>query len=323
MIQKLNKRNYQLDLARALCVLYIIGIWHFNGYLHESFHYSGNTLVYLHKVTYIVLGTFTFLSGFFCGKYSFAKIADLKDFTKKRFKRFFLLLLFSSTLYFAFRWICFHQLIQIITGTNLFFGDSVPTLWFFSMIIFFYAITPLIKCNFKNDKWNYLIAVLIWIVLLSLSYKQLIDDRLCLYYPFYVGGAFYNRSMIFGKNIKSKISIYLCLIISLVVLVIYTNNVIADYIIILLGIILIIALSYFAYSPQLLPIILFLSEGSMVAYLYHRQIFGIFKLLSKLIYGHIWLNIGVAIIALISTFILSYYFQKIYNVLIQKYYAKQ
>ena len=69
MLQKLNKRNCQLDLVRAICVLYIIVIWHFNLYLHESYHYSEATLNILHKVTFIILGTYTFLSGLFCGKY--------------------------------------------------------------------------------------------------------------------------------------------------------------------------------------------------------------------------------------------------------------
>lgn len=327
MKQQANNRSYQLDLVRVICVLYIICIWHFNGYLNESLHFSENVMRYLHKITYIILGTFTFLSGFFCGKYSFTSFSDIKLFVSKRLKRFFLLLLLSSLTYCAFRWITPYQVIQVVAGTNLFHNEAVPTLWFFSMIIFFYAITPVIQFNYKKRVYRYIISLTIWCILIYLSFKGLVDDRLSLYFPFYVvGGALSCRKdliMEFG-NLERKIQLplFLVSIVVLFILIQLSNGLCGDYFIILFGIICVITMSYLFYNNKYYRTVLFFAEGSMVAYLFHRQIFGVFKLISEELFGHMWLNLWLAIIALVVTFVFSYYFQKCYDLIIRKY-AKQ
>lgn len=51
-----------LDNIRALCMIWIVGIWHMSDYCGKSIDN-----VYTQNITYGVLGAFTFLSGAMMG----------------------------------------------------------------------------------------------------------------------------------------------------------------------------------------------------------------------------------------------------------------
>mgnify|MGYP007030558590 CR=1 FL=1 len=59
-----NRRIGSIDSTRAICMLWIIGVWHMQSYSNFSL---GNDSLFC-KLTPCVLGTFMFISGFFAGK---------------------------------------------------------------------------------------------------------------------------------------------------------------------------------------------------------------------------------------------------------------
>ena len=59
-----KKRVPYLDTARALCMFWIVGIWHMQTYLSNGIQIQNQ---YTNYITVSVLATFTFISGFFLG----------------------------------------------------------------------------------------------------------------------------------------------------------------------------------------------------------------------------------------------------------------
>ena len=80
---KANKRNLTLDITRAICILWIVGVWHLQDYFAQLNFANDVTKM----ITAGVLVTFTFLSGLFLGK---KKISALQ-FYQGRLKRFYIL----------------------------------------------------------------------------------------------------------------------------------------------------------------------------------------------------------------------------------------
>ena len=139
-------RDYRFDLARALCVLWIVGFWHLINYLPHECRLEGNSLVVCKKITYGVLALFTFLSGYFLKKYDFNNINDVLKFLKKRMLRFYPLFV-VATFCLLICGASFSQVIFAILGLSLFFPPAIPTLWYFSMLLLFYLFTPLLKAK--------------------------------------------------------------------------------------------------------------------------------------------------------------------------------
>lgn len=154
-------RNIQFDIARFLCVIWIVGFWHLVEYMNSDITTCCINSV-TRNITNGVLGTFMFISGFFLSKYSFRNKTDVLNFFKKRLNRFYLLFFISAVLMYTFGLIpSVGLLFTTIFGLSPFILPQPPTLWFFCMLIGFYAITPLIcKCLFflNGMKYNLLIS---------------------------------------------------------------------------------------------------------------------------------------------------------------------
>lgn len=166
---KVINRDIHLDLIRAACTLYIIGVWHFNEYLADEMHFQGIVLSILHCVTKIALGLFVLISGYCLRKYSFSCISDCLHFLKNRAKRFLFPLLISAFLFLLSGRITRLQFVGIVFGFNMFGSDAAPTLWFFSMMVLFYELVPLIRWRFQHKRLTYLVvfALLMIFVLLN------------------------------------------------------------------------------------------------------------------------------------------------------------
>ena len=158
----MKKRILLYDIARVLCVLWIVAFWHMIDYfkLTEAFSDYG-------FITVGVLSCFTFLSGLFLGK----KRMGIKDFYVARFRRFWFLLLFSAISFYAVGYIDnLSSFIGTITGLSCFGLSWARTLWYFSMLIFFYLLTPFLR-GAKFEMKNVVIkGVFVYITLISMSY---------------------------------------------------------------------------------------------------------------------------------------------------------
>lgn len=310
----MRERFYPFDLARSLCVIYIIGIWHFNSYLNPSYAFGDSTLIVLHRVTEVILGAFTFLSGFFLAKYKFYSIHDIKHFFYNRFRRFFILLLISSLTYLFLSWINVVELLQILTGTLLFFDTKVSTLWYFSMLILFYVLTPLLQFKYKNRYISLGLATLIFLCFLFAScHYDSIDERLSLYFPCYFIGL---KSPSFIVKWLRKYGIMLLSLGSCVCFFIiyqFTQMSVLKVFIVLTGITFLLSSCMQIYRKNMDLVISFLATSSMVAYLFHRQIFGAGKMLSEQITGDKYIPLFYAVLLLLLTFVISYFIQLLYN----------
>ena len=313
-----NNRYLAFDLTRVFCVIYIVCIWHLNSYLSAEYTYVGSTMRFLHSMTEVVLGTFTFLSGYFLKRYDFSSYSDVIAFFKKRIKRFYLLLLISALTYLILRWISISQFAQIMTGTNLLFGNSAGTLWFFSMIILFYVLTPIVSYKKDTKKWIFpVVSVLIFILFYMCVSCFSADYRLLLYFPCYVAGL---STKEINYNMKTKISLILFLMITYILFYYLNNNELIwlRIIEVLCGIWILLLLSVIVYCSKFNHVVTFLATSSMVAYLFHRQFFAIGKGVCEKFLHIDYIPLIIAIALSCFTFALSYYIQITYNELIDK-----
>ena len=146
-------RNVVIDGVRSLCAIYIICFWHLTDYLPNRMGVANNDMFsfFASIGTIISLAGFSFISGFCLSKYNINSIYDFLPFYSKRLKRFYPLFLLSAlSLYLAgifteHTWfVSTKQFITTVLGLNLFFPPITMTLWYFSMIMFFYFITPFV-----------------------------------------------------------------------------------------------------------------------------------------------------------------------------------
>ncbi len=154
-MSKIKKRNVSMDISRAICMLWIVGVWHLQEYLVEKNSWNNP---YTACITVSVLSMFTFISGYFLSGRT-RKIGDCLQFYKKRLIRFYPLFFVSCiSLFLAskFAGAAFfsnaQQMMFTLTGLSCFIKPYPVTLWYFAMLIFFYAITPFINGGGEKKK---------------------------------------------------------------------------------------------------------------------------------------------------------------------------
>lgn len=308
---KTLKRLPELDIIRSLCVLYIVGVWHLDSYLAPQFAFSGYTLSVLHNVTIAVLGTFTLLSGLLLEKYRFEGWRDVVSFYKKRLGRFFLLLLLSAVTYWLAGWISPRQLLQVLTGTNLILGPSVPTLWFFSMMVLFYILTPVLRIWAGNSRLALIPAIVVLLLLIALVYGAGADVRLLYYYPCYAIGLFVGT----GRFVRFIDSRWLFWLIPLVagLFIPKAPFIVAE----VSGIVLLCICCRLFLRAGLDKAFFVVSTASMIAYLFHRQFFsGVQRLFEYRGVGYI--PLGWALLLLPVLFAICYLVQIVYDKILKK-----
>lgn len=193
-MEKTSNRDSTFDIFRALCALEIIAFWHIFFYLPDEYSLTGINLEIGKYLTMIALSGFSFMSGYMLKKYEFNTWGDVWIFFKKRFKRFYILLFLSCFSLYAVGLIMHHpwftdtkQFVFTLLGLNVFFPPLATTLWFFSMMIFFYLITPVIKAP-RKVFLRVVLAFAILGLLLILNKVSHADSNVLYYYPFYMLG---------------------------------------------------------------------------------------------------------------------------------------
>ena len=275
-----------MDTMRALCMLWIIAIWHIGRYLE-----TGRTFVpyneYTECITTGILATFTFLSGYFLGG---GKIFCLKDallFYKQRIKRFYLLF-FISCLSIYVACAIFHQegivsvrqLLFTLTGINCFIGDMPPTIWYFSMLIIFYLITPVVNyCKTNRNKIILSVSIEIIFVLWHICFHS--DERVILYFPVYCAALICSGA--FTINSKYSLKVFalgmFCSVASIRVYVQFPQIFILNYLVGLSVLTVVSEISKLITRQWTERIFTILSYSSMCGYLFHRQFYGALQIL--------------------------------------------
>ena len=276
-----NKRISYLDNARALCMLWVVGIYHMRGYLGVTLSIQGDII--FNNITIAALGTFTFLSAFFLRKKQIKSHRDILLFYKKRLVRVYPFFLLSSVLFLILR--SFTSVFSFITcllGVCPFFEPVPITLWFISMLLFFYFLTPIIL--YIKNTHGLLCSVIIPIILFLLMYVLntihfvSVDRRWFIYFPIYF------CTLLLSKDLKKNKSILVFLVSAFILFIICIPDIyiwaeqyiIMQWLIAIVGIIIVVTTSFYIDRfKHISNILSYISYGSMVSYLFHRQFFGI------------------------------------------------
>lgn len=172
-------RDYRFDVARAVCMTYIVAFVHLFTYIRPDRN-SANIIPACVILTEACLGLFSFTSGFLLGKkYQFdcPSSSGVWSFYKKRFLRIFPLFVLAAFCLWRIR---FNGTPGTINGVILIspFVEVRPqTLWYIPIILYCYLITPLVSR--KNLTWKLCMSAGIMAVLLVLEQMiPSIDKRL-------------------------------------------------------------------------------------------------------------------------------------------------
>lgn len=309
----MKNRILLFDIARSLCVIWIVAFWHMLDYFGKSKGYVDYGFV-----TIGVLSCFTFLSGLFVGK---KKMTAIK-FYKERFKRFWLLLLISALSFYVVGYIDnFPTFIGTITGLSCLGLPWARTLWYFSMLILFYLLTPLFLGVKKTIRKRVLLGLTIYVAFCGIAMLRNTppyNDRVVMYFPYYLLGIV--TPLHLAKKFKTLkviiiMSLSVCVLWGLSFLIIpYSMGL--KSIAVFLAVLTISSIIESLSIKFIDKIFLIIAYIGMCAYLFHRQVYGILTKLSNYLLGGLYLwEIPVMIFILLFA---SYYIQFLYDKLIKK-----
>lgn len=319
---EMNKnRNKQFDLTRCFAVLWIVGFTHLATYTSDSLK-EVRSVFFIEDITRTMLSVFMFISGYFLSKYTFTDLISIKDFYIKRFYRFYILFIISAVSLFIMGFIPnFSILATTITGLSSYILPQPKTLWFISMLLGFYILTPIIKkllSFWKNIFIKVLTCFLISIFVFGVSNLCTFDKRLYWCFFFYsigitMGDTIFYKTLI-SKKITALVSAILYIIVLMSGLCNYNNYCIG----LIIGVIFITSI-----SGQLVKItpnffIDIVSYSSMCMYLFHRHIYMVEAKIYNILFGENCPVLYAYVIMLPSVIFFSYWIQKLYNNLIVK-----
>lgn len=309
------KRIIQFDFIQTACMLYIVGFYHLNNYLHPDLWFSGLTSASVETMTTAVLATFTFISGYMLRRYDFRSLNDVNVFYRKRLIRFYPLFVLSAIGLYIMRYAYFQQLILGISGLALFTDTPIKTLWFISMLMLLYAITPMIRYHalIRNRGRQLLSLCAIIILLIFLYWNGIIEKRLLIYAPLYVIGLGM-KDINFSKKTWLVIAIVSLIAIIATIPLNAVNDVVISCLLALFGASLIVSLGFLLPINAFDKLIYFFAYSSMAAYMFHRHIYGV----SLLIFGIreeeiVYLTWWGASLVLMVVFVASWGIQSIYD----------
>ena len=299
------KSLVSVQYLRAFSMLYIVGYWHLFNYT-AAFEEFNNFFTY--KLTLIVLGLFVFISGFLLGSPA-KKSVSLLDFYRKRLIRIYPLYAMAVIFFY------FHGIINGKTSVNsllllsMFYGPTPQTLWFVTMIMVFYLVTPLLlKLVAAPVRYLFFCIGLFSVILILRTAFHTVDYRILLYFPCFCVGIYCSRYGLITRFVNMWSGLLLLLfwlMLSPIAIDSWLYNPLKSIPMILSCTYLIFLFSY-RYESKFknLRIISFLSYSSYTMYLFHRPIYTMLKALyfpenSRLQVLYL-LTLGLAAVSLVS-----------------------
>lgn len=183
-------RDYRFDVARATCMIYVIFV-HLYDYAYDV--KVGTAIVDVPALATIAdacLGLFTFSSGYLLGsKYIFGKQSDVNvgSFYKKRILRIIPLFVLSAVVLWLIGLNGTRQTLNGLLCISPFVTPRPKTLWYIPVILFCYAITPIISRDTLKDRIRN--CLIVYTLLLGVNrFIPTTDIRLLFNVFFYMGG---------------------------------------------------------------------------------------------------------------------------------------
>lgn len=320
-----NNRYVSIDIARALFTLEIIAFWHMLNYLPHSMKLVGIYENIAELLTISSLSGFAYISGYCLNKYHINSVKDVFFFYKRRIIRFYFFFFLSvlslyvgSSLFSKVWFVSISQIFVTLSGLSTFYSIKPPTVWFISMLLLFYMITPFILYLKSNSK-RLISGLLILLFFYGLHLFVFVDATFFQYFPFYLLGLLKPQYLMF----KIKKNKYLTFILSFLIFILNAffyfkfKAYPCLFFYMLIGIALCFSISFIIESYKHYSLFIFISFSSMVAYLFHRQVYQVFDYLFKLV--GLQFNVIFALLVIVPLlFVASYYAQYLYNKIIFK-----
>lgn len=319
--EKKGNRIIRYDYARVICMIWIVGIFHMMNYMNIS-------IEWFNDITLCVLATFFFISGRLSTKYQVYSFYDGLNYIKHKLIAIFPLYLLSIAL------IVFTSVGNIsgiqrqmkmffvsTTCINAFYPPMIMTMWFLTVLILFYLITPIFLSDIKM-KWKICIALILYFILLTeYIFVKTADDRIVTYFPLYIFGLLINAE--FEKKLL-RIRYTVIAIVALCIIAYFSEIVelprpVTLHIQLLLKLLFVFGLMGICdkvakYGNIIIyRIVWFVASASTFAYLFHRQYYAVWEaFFDPFPY---WLAYLVIFPTLI---VLSFFGQKLYNRMIRQ-----
>ncbi len=215
------KQLVEFDFLRVMAIGYIIMIRHADDYASDIFLSGLNV-----NCTVISLGMLIFISGYFLSKNypSLNQLTEVSQFIKKRFLRIYPLYIISLIMFFVvFQEMNIINFVSHVFLVNLFFGYYSLTLWFVSLICFYYLLYIVMAFKYNNRKYYRIVAVLFSILICEKIVLGVFNTSLVLYLPVFLFGinsARFDKDFI--KKIESPFWIAIQVLICCVLLCLYS-----------------------------------------------------------------------------------------------------
>lgn len=181
-------RDIGIDLLKGLSMLYIVGYWHLFNYT-DAFPKYQNALTV--RLTVIVLGAFTLVSGYLIGKRPVgADAASILAFYKSKLIRIYPPFAIALFIFFLNDLVTAKTLLTSLTLSAMFWGPPPMTLWYVTMIVVFYVLSPfLLRAKQHSFMMFAGISALIFLSLCTLQQMAGGSDiRMNLYFPCFALG---------------------------------------------------------------------------------------------------------------------------------------
>ena len=189
-----DNRNLIFDYMRSICVIWIVAFWHINAYMKNDVINSFGETNFACEITYCVLASFTFISGYFSFRL-FKNIKDVLRYYLKKILRLYPLFLISTLWLTSIKFIDRQMVFRVLTIIGGLFDPRPGTVWYVCVIMTFYLFVPLI--NRKKIFFACIYSVIIEIGFV-IAYKKAIigQSGCCIYWLFFVFGNMVRRTKI-------------------------------------------------------------------------------------------------------------------------------
>ena len=243
---------------------------------------------------------------------------DVWFFYKKRLLRFYPLFILSAVSLYAMHWMSTKPFLFCIGGLAMFTPNPVKTLWFISMLMFRYFITPFVKWKINFNKNNFILSIIFFILLIILVCFKVADERILMYSPLYTAGLFCKDLNI--NKLKWLLILVCSIIMGGIFLIFEIIPVIQGFAIAVFGCSFIVSLGFLLPTNKSIErIVGVMAYCSMAAYLFHRQIFGVAIILFGIqgINGT-YLQLWIAVLTLVVVGVFSWLLQYGYDWILKK-----
>ena len=283
------KRILGIDFLRGISICYIVGFWHLLNYTRVFPNYN-NVITY--RLTWIVLGTFVLISGYFLGQQNIER-NTLFAFYKKRLLRIYPPYLLAI-IGFAILGLCdINTSVKAICGISMFIRPAPPTLWFITMLLFFYLMAPFFILISQHGILKYsLLYIFLLCCLLGYEYVSKIifnyyylDMRVAVYLSSFMTGIYLAKTKI--HKYKYKLLLLLSIISFVISCYFNTENwdmnlLMSIPLVTVVPVLLILIFKNLKIRSNILQrITIFLSVASYFMYLFHRIFY---KILTHIYY---------------------------------------